>query len=98
MKLMIFFDHDGVQDAGIANAILAFDIPANAGCSRVEDDDDWTLLSVEDEMVARFFEIFKQPDATEKIQQNAILHDPMERIGCNWRAMYCSQRVFGLQK
>ena len=39
MKLMVTFDSDGVQEANIANAILASGVPVNVERAQIDGDD-----------------------------------------------------------
>jgi hypothetical protein len=98
IRRMMIFGHNGVQDASISNVILGFGTLLNTKRVCVEDSDDWTLLSVEDEMDESFIEIFRYPGVMAKIQQNVILHDLMECVEYDWCAIYCPQRVLSPQK
>ena len=75
MKLMVTFDSDGVQEANIANAILASGVPVNVERAQIDGDDGWTLLDVNDDVAERFIGALKHTGIPIKIQRDADSHN-----------------------
>ena len=94
MKLMVTFDRDGVQDANIANAILASGVPVNVERAQIDGDDGWTLLDVKDADAERFIEALKHPGVTVKIQRDAVSHNLTECVDCGLCISICQKQVF----
>lgn len=92
MKLMVTFDSDGVQEANIANAILASGVPVNVERAQIDDDDGWTLLDVKD--AEKFIEALKHPGVTVKIQWDAVSHNRTECVDCGLCISICQKKVF----
>ncbi len=94
MKLMVTFDSDGVQEANIANAILASGVPVNVERAQIDGDDGWTLLDVKDADVEKFIEALKHPGVTVKIQRDAVSHNRTECVDCGLCISICQKKVF----
>ncbi|HJK05040.1 MAG TPA: [Fe-S]-binding protein, partial [Methanocorpusculum sp.] len=94
MKLMVTFDSDGVQEANIANAILASGVPVNVERAQIDGDDGWTLLDVNDDVAERFIEALKHPGITVKIQRDAVSHNLTECVDCGLCISICQKKVF----
>ena len=80
MKLMVTFDSDGVQEANIANAILASGVPVSVERAQIDGDDGWTLLDVKDVDAEKFIEALKHPGVTAKIQRDAVSRNRTESV------------------
>lgn len=94
MKLMVTFDSDGVQEANIANAILASGVPVNVERAQIDGDDGWTLLDVKDADAEKFIEALKHPGVTVKIQRDAVSHNRTECVDCGLCISICQKKVF----
>ena len=94
MKLMVTFDSDGVQEANIANAILASGVPVNVERAQIDGDDGWTLLDVNDDVAERFIEDLKHPGITVKIHRDAVSHNLTECVDCGLCISICQKKVF----
>ena len=94
MKLMVTFDSDGVQEANIANAILASGVPVNVERAQIDGDDGWTLLDVNDDVAERFIEALKHLGITVKIQRDAVSHNLTECVDCGLCISICQKKVF----
>ena len=93
MKLMVTFDSDGVQEANIANAILASGAPVNVERAQIDGDDGWTLLDVNDDVAEKFIEALKHPGITVKIQRGAVSHNLTECGDCGLCLSICPKQV-----
>ena len=94
MKLMVTFDSDGVQEANIANAILASGVPVNVERAQIDGDDGWTLLDVKDADAEKFIEALKHPGVTVKIQRDVVSHNRTECVDCGLCISICQKKVF----
>ena len=94
MKLMVTFDSDGVQEANIANAILASGVPVNVERAQIDGDDGWTLLDVNDDVAEGVIEALKHPGVTVKIQRDAVFHNLTECVDCGLCISICQKKGF----
>lgn len=94
MKLMVTFDRGGVQDANIANAILASGVPVNVERAQIDGDDGWTLLDVKDADAEKFIDSLMHPGVTVRIQWDAVSHNLTECVDCGLCISICQKQVF----